>query len=146
MTSTDRIEKSIVLRAPRSRVWRALTDAQEFATWFRARIAGSFHSGATVEAASTYPGHEDARWEMRIAEMEPETLFAFYWPGDTPEQDPADWNRVEFRLEEIAEGTRLTVIESGFDRLPAARRDQARRNNEGGWAQQVENIRSHVEA
>lgn len=145
MSTTDRIEKIVVLRAPRSRVWRALTDSQEFGTWFRARIEGAFEPGSRVQAASTYPGHEDAKWEMRIDEMVPEMLFAFLWPSDAEAQDPGQWNRVEFRLEEVAEGTQLTLVESGFDRLPPARRADARRNNEGGWTSQMENISRHVQ-
>lgn len=145
MTETDRIEKTTVLRAPRSRVWRALTDAGEFGTWFRARIGGAFEERAVVQAESTYPGHEGTKWEMRIEEMVPESLFVFRWPGDDMTQDPSLWNRVEFRLEEVPEGTRLSLVESGFDRLPAARRAEALRNNEGGWTLQMENIRRHVE-
>lgn len=143
--STHTIEKTVVLRAPRSRVWQALTKAEEFATWFRARIEGAFEPGAMVKATSTYPGHEDATWEMRIEEMVPETLFAFIWPQDGEQKDPATWNRVEFRLEEVAEGTRLTMVESGFDRLPPERRDAVIRDNEGGWTLQMENIARHVE-
>lgn len=145
MTQTDRIEKQVVLRAPRSRVWRAITDAGEFATWFRLRLGGPFAVGKTVSAQSTYPGHEDARWEMRIEQMVPESLFVFSWPGGDPSQDPSEWNRVEFRLEDVPEGTRLTLVESGFDRLPAEKRAEALRNNDGGWTQQMENIRLHVE-
>ena len=145
MSETDRIERTIVLRAPRSRVWRALTDAQEFGSWFRARIEGSFAVGQSVHAQSTYPGHEDARWEMRIEDMEPERLFAFRWPGGDATQDPAEWNRVEFRLEDASGGTRLTLVESGFDRLPSERRAQALRDNEGGWTAQMENIAKHVD-
>ncbi len=143
---TDRIEKNVVLRAPRSRVWRALVDAEQFGTWFRARIGGAFAVGAMVDAESTYPGHEGAKWQMRIDRIEPESLFVYSWPADDTAQDPAEWNRVEFRLEDAPEGTRLTLVESGFDRLPPAKRAEAMRNNEGGWTQQVENIRRHVEA
>lgn len=145
MSATDKIEKNIVLRAPRSRVWRALTDAREFGTWFRARIEGTFEVGAMVKATSTYPGHEDATWEMRIEEMVPESLFAFVWPQDPEVKDPATWNRVEFRLEDAPEGTRLTMVESGFDRLPEDRREAVWRDNEGGWTLQMENIARHVE-
>lgn len=83
---------------------------------------------------------------MRIEAIEPGSLFAFTWPSDEAQQDPADWNRVEFRLEEVAEGTRLTVTESGFDRIPPERRARAFRGNEEGWSIQVENVRRHVEA
>jgi uncharacterized protein YndB with AHSA1/START domain len=144
--STDRIEKSIVLRAPRARVWRAIADAQEFGTWFRVKLEGAFAPGATVRGRITYPGYEHATMEMRIERMDPERLFAFRWhPSDTP---PADANEpttlVEFRLEEIDGGTRLTVIESGFDRIPLPRRSEMFRGNEQGWAEQMKNIEAHV--
>lgn len=145
MSTTDKIEKTIVLRAPRSRVWRALTIAEEFQTWFRAKIEGAFEVGATVKARSTYPGHENATWEMRIEEMVPESFFAFTWPQDAEMKDVATWNRVEFRLEDVPEGTRLTMVESGFDRLPEDRRVATLKDNEEGWTLQMENIARHVE-
>ncbi len=146
MSPTDRIEKQIVLRAPRSRVWRALTNHEEFASWFRVKLDGAFAVGQIVKAQSTYPGQEEAKWEMRIEVMEPEQLFAFTWPaGDAEAADRSLWNRVEFRLEELPEGTRLTLVESGFDRLPPERRAEAWRLNDGGWTEQTQNIRRHVE-
>lgn len=146
MENMDRIERSVVIRAPRDRVWRAISDPAAFGAWFRARIDGAFAVGAVVDVESTYPGHEGTRWQMRIEAIEPGSLFAFTWPSDEAQQDPADWNRVEFRLEEVAEGTRLTVTESGFDRIPPERRARAFRGNEEGWSIQVENVRRHVEA
>lgn len=143
--STDRIEKTVVLRAPRSRVWRALTQAEEFGTWFRARVDGAFEPGATVNVTSTYPGHEGTSWPMRIEEMVPEVLFVFRWPQDPQEEDPALWNRVEFRLEEVPEGTRLSMVESGFDRIPPEQRAERLRDNDEGWTLQMENIARHVE-
>ena len=142
---SDKIERTIVIRAPRSRVWSALTEPGAFGAWFKARIDGAFAPGRMVEVESTYPGHEGAKWQMRIEQMDAESLFAFTWPADEAPQDPADWNRVEFRLEDVAEGTRLTVTETGFERIPAERRAQAIRNNEGGWSLQVENVRRHGE-
>jgi uncharacterized protein YndB with AHSA1/START domain len=96
-----------------------------------------------VRGHSTYPGHEDARFDVLVERMDPERLFAFTWPagGEAPE---APRTRVEFHLEPIPSGTRLTVIESGFDALPAARRAQAFRDNDGGWAIQLANIAEHV--
>ncbi len=146
--STDRIEKSVLLRAPVSRVWRALTDAQEFGTWFRADLEGGFAVGRTTRGRITYPGYEHLTMEVAIERMEPERLFSFRWhPGGDPPEDPATapTTLVEFRLEEVAEGTRLTVVESGFDRLPPDRREQSFRENEEGWAIQLENVRRHVD-
>lgn len=146
MSETDKIEKTIVIRAPRSRVWQAVSDPKQFGTWFRARIEGPFEPGAMVQVESTYPGHEGTKWEMRVLEVIPESLFVLSWSADDEVQDPALWTRIEFRLEEVPEGTRLTLVESGFDRLPPERRMNAWRRNEEGWTLQMENIRQHVEA
>lgn len=148
-TSTDRIEKQIVLRAPRARVWRALTDAREFGTWFRVAFDGPFAVGARVGGQLTFPGYEHVRMEIAVERIEPEYRFAFRWHPHAI--DPAvDYGAepptlVEFTLEEIAEGTRLTVVESGFDQVPAARRAEAFRMNERGWSAQLDNVRAHVE-
>ncbi|MGH7151530.1 MAG: SRPBCC family protein [Planctomycetota bacterium] len=148
MTSTDRIEKSVLLRAPRSRVWRALTDAEEFGTWFRTRMESAFAVGKRVTGRVTYPGYEHVKFEVIVERMEPERLFSFRWHPHAV--DPkVDYSAepttlVEFRLEDEGKGTRLTVVESGFDRLPAGRRDEAFRMNSGGWAIQMENVERHV--
>jgi uncharacterized protein YndB with AHSA1/START domain len=147
-TNTDRIEKKIVLRAPRARVWRAITDAQEFGTWFRAVLDGPFAPGARVTGRITYPGYEHLRMEVLVEKIEPERLFSFRWHPNAVEPG-ADYSKepttlVEFRLEEVAEGTELTIVESGFDALPADRRAEAYRGNEGGWTEQLGNIATHV--
>ena len=148
MTDTDRIEKTIVLRAPRSRVWRALTDAGEFGTWFRAEMEGPFEEGRTARGRITYPGYEHLTMEVMVERMEPERLFSFRWhpgavePGFDYSKEPR--TLVSFTLEEVAEGTRLTLVESGFDRLPTERRETAWRENDQGWTEQMENVRRHV--
>jgi uncharacterized protein YndB with AHSA1/START domain len=147
-TSTDRIEKEILLRAPRSRVWRALTDADEFGSWFRMKLEGAFVVGKTVTGRVTYPGYEHIVTQMIVERMEPERLFSYRW-HPYPNDPKVDYSSepttlVEFRLEEVAEGTRLTVIESGFDRIPAERRDEAFRMNTKGWEGQLVNIQRHV--
>src|SRR5262245_11675018 len=111
--STDRIEKSIVLRAPLARVWRAIANAQEFGAWFRVALEGEFAPGATVRGRITYPGYEHAAMEMQIERMEPEKLFSFRWhPGAELPTDPNEpATLVEFRLEEVAGGTRLRLSE-----------------------------------
>jgi uncharacterized protein YndB with AHSA1/START domain len=148
MTSTDRIEKTILLRAPRSRVWHALTDPQEFGAWFRVKLEGAFGEGATVRGRITHPGYEHVTMEMLIVRMDPERLFSYRWHPYAVSPD-VDYSAepttlVEFRLEEVTGGTRLTVVESGFDRLPSERRAEAFRMNEGGWSEQMLNIERHV--
>src|SRR5215467_5718604 len=145
----DRIEKQIELRAQVSRVWRALTDYREFGEWFRVKLDGPFVPGQVSRGHITYPGYEHLRWEAVVQKMEPERLFSFTWhpyavdpKADYTQESPT---LVEFTLEQIATGTRLRVVESGFDRLPARRRDEAFRMNEGGWSAQAENIARHVE-
>jgi len=147
---SDRIEKSIVLRAPRSRVWRAIANAEEFGRWFRVKLEGSFAPGVRVRGQITHPGYEHVALEMQIERMEPEQLFSYRWhpyavePGVDYSGEPM--TLVEFRLEDAPEGTRLCVVESGFEHIPLARRVDAFRMNEQGWAGQLENIERHVSA
>ena len=148
--NTDRIEKKILLRAPRSRVWRALTDTQEFAKWFGAELSGAFAPGARVPGRITIRGYENAPFEITIDRVEPEHLFSYRWhpyaidPATDYSNEPM--TLVEFRLEDAPGGTRLTVTESGFDRIPVARRAEAFRMNEQGWAGQMKNIERYVGA
>ena len=147
-SSTDRIEKQIVLKAPQSRVWRALTDAGEFGEWFRVKLEGPFVPGQGIGGNITWPGYEHLRMDVQVERMEAETLFSFRWhpyaidPKVDYSGEPS--TLVESRLEAVAEGTRLTVVESGFDQLPAARRDEAFRMNDRGWAQQLGNLQQHL--
>jgi uncharacterized protein YndB with AHSA1/START domain len=147
-SSTDRIEKQILLRAPRTRVWQALTDADEFGTWFRVKLEDPFVPGERTAGKITYPGYEHNTMEVRVEQIEAEILFSFRWHpyAVDPKVDYAGepTTLVEFRLESVDEGTLLTVVESGFDRLPAGRRDEAFRMNSGGWTQQLTNIERHV--
>jgi len=149
MKNTDRIEKEMVLRAPQSRVWRALTDSREFNAWFGVKLEGQFAVGQSVKGAITIPGYTHVTMEVIVESMEPERLFAYRWHpyAVDPKQDYAaePMTLVEFRLEEAPGGTRLSFVESGFDRLPAHRRDEAFRMNEPGWQAQLENVRKHVE-
>ncbi|HEY4015578.1 MAG TPA: SRPBCC family protein [Polyangiaceae bacterium] len=148
MSTTDRIEKNIVLRAPLPRVWRALADAREFGQWFRLSLDGPFVEGQTVRGAVTYPGYEHLRVELSVDELVPEKLFSYRWhpyPND-PKVDYSlePMTRVEFRLEAKEGGTALTIVESGFDRIPLGRRAEALRMNDQGWSGQVQNIERHV--
>jgi uncharacterized protein YndB with AHSA1/START domain len=147
--TTDRIEKTIELKAPIARVWRALTDHHEFGTWFRVRMDGPFVPGQVARGQITYPGYEHLRWEAVIQKMEPERLFSFTWHpyAVDPNQDYSGEppTLVEFTLQETAGGTLLRIVESGFDKIPIARRDEAFRMNDGGWGGQINNIAQHVE-
>jgi uncharacterized protein YndB with AHSA1/START domain len=144
----DRIEKSVELKAPVSRVWRALTDHREFGEWFRVALDGPFAPGRTVHGNITYPGYEHVRWEATVQTMEPERLFSFTWrpyaidpavdySGETP-------TLVEFILEPLGDETLLLIVESGFDKLPDNRRLEAFRMNDCGWTEQLKNIERHV--
>ncbi|MEM9491343.1 MAG: SRPBCC family protein [Myxococcota bacterium] len=146
----DRIEKQIELKAPIDRVWRALTDHEEFGAWFRVKLDGPFAVGEVTTGRITYEGYENMKWRSRVEFMEAPHRFVFTWPNpedptDEQELASAPETRVEFRLEEIPGGTRLTVIESGFEMLPAGRRATAMRENDGGWDIQTAHIKAHVE-
>jgi uncharacterized protein YndB with AHSA1/START domain len=147
-SETDRIEKKILLRAPRSRVWRALTDAEEFSRWFGVKMASAFTPGARVRGTITMKGYEGKTMEITIDRVEPERLFSFRWHPAAIDPD-ADYSAepttlIVFELEEVANGTMLTVVESGFDKIPLARRAEAYRLNEQGWAAQMKNIEQYV--
>lgn len=149
MPITDRIEKTIDLKASPARVWRALTDSAEFGEWFRVKLEGPFVLGQEIQGRITYAGYEHLVWKATVTRMDEPTLFAFTWHpyavAPDVDYDAEPTTLVEFRLAPLADGVRLTVSESGFDALPAARRDEAFIRNEGGWTTQVENIRAHVE-
>jgi uncharacterized protein YndB with AHSA1/START domain len=148
MTDSDRIEKNVLLRAPRSRVWRALTNADEFGTWFGVKFENGFAVGAHTTGKITHPGYEHLEMDALVERIEPEEIFAFRWhpyaidPNVDYSKEPR--TLVEFRLEDAEGGTRLSVVESGFDQIPAERRALAFSKNSGGWAQQMENIKRHV--
>jgi uncharacterized protein YndB with AHSA1/START domain len=147
-TSTDRIEKRTVLRAPRSRVWRALTNADEFSAWFGVKLEGAIAEGAAVRGKLTHPGYEHVTLEMLVERIQPEFLFSYRWhPGAVDasmDYTPEPTTLVEFRLDEEGGETILTVVESGFDRLPASRRAEAFRMNDGGWTSQLKRIEKYV--
>lgn len=148
LTSTDRIEKQVVLRATPARVWRALTDAKEFATWFGVKLDGGFAVGGTVRGKVTSRDHEHVTIEITVERMDKERLFSYRW-HPAPVDPKVDYSTepttlVEFRLEQVADGTLLTVVESGFDRFPPSRRNEALRLNSRGWEAQLKNVARHV--
>ena len=146
----DHIEKTIDLKAPVSRVWKALTDYREFGAWFRVKLEGPFVAGKASAGQITYPGYEHVRMQVIVQKIEPERLFSFTWhpyavePGVDYSREPT--TLVEFTLDEANGGTVLTIVESGFDRIPVARRAEAFRMNEGGWNGQIKNIERYVTA
>jgi len=147
-TGTDRIEKEIVVKTPRARVWRALTDPAEFGKWFGAEMEGPFTPGARARGRITHPGYEHLTLDMTVERMEPERLFSWRWhpyavdPSRDYSGEPT--TLVECELTEVPGGTRLRIVESGFDRVPLARREEAFRMNSEGWAAQMKNVASYL--
>jgi len=145
----NQIHKQTLLRAPRARVWRALTDPVEFGTWFGVKLPpGSFAPGQTARGPITHPGYEHLTMDITIEKMEPERLFSWRWhPGAVdPKRDYAKdpTTLVVFTLEDAEGGTLLKVVESGFDKVPEAYRAAAFRLNTDGWTEQMKNIERHV--
>ena len=150
-SETDRIEKQIVVKAPRARVWRALADSGEFGRWFGCAFEGPFVAGERVAGRIVDPpGYEHLPFEIVIDRIEPERLLSYRWhpyaidPAKDYGAEPM--TLVELRLDDAGVGTRLTVIESGFDALPIERRAEALRMNRGGWAMQCERVATYVES
>jgi uncharacterized protein YndB with AHSA1/START domain len=148
-TSTDRIERRIVLKATRARVWRALTSIPEFNSWFGVKLTGTqFVPGERFTGQVAYAGYEHIVMDLTIEKSEPETLLSWRWhphavdPKVDYSSEPT--SLVELELEDVVGGTLLTVVESGFDRIPVERRHQAFRMNSEGWEEQLKNIEKHV--
>jgi uncharacterized protein YndB with AHSA1/START domain len=157
--ATDRIEKKILLHAPRKRVWRALTDSVEFGLWFGVKLDGPFvpharmrgvivPTTADADVAKAQKAYEGKSFEIHVEQIEPERLFSFRWhpfavePGIDYTSEPM--TLVVFALEEQANDTLLTVTESGFDQIPLARRSKAFDANEQGWGAVVQLIEKHL--
>ena len=148
-TSTDRIERKILLKAPRARVWRALSNAAEFGSWFGVDFKGkSFVAGKPVRGQVTYPGYEHIAMEVLIEKIVPGQILSWRWhpaaidPSVDYSQEPT--TLVVFELKEEEGGTLLTVVESGLDKIPLARRADVFRMNSSGWDQQMKSIEKHV--
>jgi uncharacterized protein YndB with AHSA1/START domain len=146
----DRIEKKMLLRASKARVWRALSDSKEFGAWFGVNLEGPFIPGASVSGKITTKGYEHLTMVVMVEKVESERLLSFRWhpyaidPSADYSKEPT--TLVEFQLEESKEGTMLTVVESGFEKVPLARRAEAYKSNDGGWSEQMKNIERHVQA
>ncbi len=150
-SQTDRIQRHIVLKAPISRVWRALSDAEEFGNWFGMVLRGrSMKVGETLEGRCTYPGYEHVIVRMKIERLEAERTLAWRWhpAANDPARDYSaePMTLVVFELEEVPGGTRLTVTESGLDSIPLERRAHVFRLNTEGWDEQMISIEKHVAA
>ena len=149
-TSTDRIEKQIVLDAPRSRVWRALTDVRQFNQWFGVNLEQPFKAGQKSSGRITIPKYEHILMEAWVEKVEPEHHFSFRWhPGSsdpTLDTSKEPTTLVAFTLEDDDEGTKLTVVETGFDALPESRRVSAFSGNEKGWAGQLRTIANYLKS
>lgn len=147
-SSTDCIEKKVVLHASRSRVWRAITTAEEFGAWFRMNLDGEFAEGMTIRGRITIPGYEHVQVEMLVERIEPERYFSYRWhpyaidPAVDYSTEPT--TLVEFIVEETEGGIAVTIVESGFDRIPPVRRADAFRMNEKGWEGQTKNLVRYV--
>ena len=150
-TATDRIERKILLKAPLARVWRALSDAKEFGDWFGVDFKGkAFVAGKPLKGQITYPGYEHIVMEVFVERVVPQRLLSWRWhpaamdPAVDYSQEPT--TLVVFELEEGEGGIWLSVVESGFDKIPAARRATVFRMNTSGWDEQMKNIEKHVAA
>ncbi|MEW6257885.1 MAG: SRPBCC family protein [Pseudomonadota bacterium] len=146
---TNTIRKTLILKAPQEKVWTALTDHVAFGAWFRVAIDRPFAAGERSTGRLRVPGYEHVKWDVTVRDIRPMTLFSYTWHPFAVDAD-VDYSAeeptlVEFRLEPVEDGTRLTVMETGFDLVPAHRRVEALRMNSLGWGAQMENVRVHVE-
>jgi uncharacterized protein YndB with AHSA1/START domain len=149
-STTDRIEREVLLKAPRARVWEALTDAQQFGQWFGVIPSGAFANGKTITAKVTLEGYEHVTFAITIVDVTPQTHFAWRWHPNAVDPN-ADYSSepttlVEFHLEDAPNGIRLRVVESGFDQIPLSRRMDAFRGNSDGWTAQIANIARYLES
>lgn len=147
-TSTDRIERHFEVRAPLAKVWRAISDSQQFSSWFGIRLDGPFVAGQAVKGFVTAKGYEHFKVEFQVQKIEAERYFSYRW-HPYPSDPNYDYSKepttlVEFALAEVAGGTAVTIVESGFDKIPLARRAEAFRMNDGGWSGQVKNLTKYV--
>jgi uncharacterized protein YndB with AHSA1/START domain len=148
VTTADKIEKRFEVRAPRARVWRALADSKQFGEWFGVVLDGPFAAGKSTRGKITIKGYEHVTLEMDIQRIDPEQYFAYRWhpyavdPKVNYSSEPT--TLVEFHLAESATGTEVTIVESGFDRIPLDRRSEAFRMNDAGWNGQARNLERYV--
>ena len=150
--SSDRITRSIVIEAPRERVWRALSNAEDFGNWFGANLDGQrFSPGERARGRMKFPGFEHVWFDVVVEHVQPQDLLSYRWHPYAV--DPAiDYSAEEptlvtFTLADAPpNSTLLTVTESGFDKVPPQRRLEALRMNTRGWEGQLGRIAQHVAA
>jgi uncharacterized protein YndB with AHSA1/START domain len=151
-SETDRIERSIVIKAPRERVWRALSNADEFSQWFGVDLQGqAFAPGKRARGQITHCGHEHVWFDVVIEHIEPPRVLSYRWHpyavDPSVDYESEQPTLVTFTLKDLpGEGTLLTVVESGFDNVPPHRRLEAFRMNDRGWEAQLGNVARHVGA
>jgi len=144
----DQIEKTVVLEAPRAKVWRALSDVKSFGEWFGVQLTGSFTPGARLRGKVTLEGYENLPIEFKIERMEPERFLSWQWhpyaidPKIDYSTEPTTF--VVMELEDVPGGTRLRVRESGFEAIPSSRRAEAYEANDKGWDMQTESIQRYL--
>jgi uncharacterized protein YndB with AHSA1/START domain len=159
VSSTDQIVKRVVLKAALSRVWRAISDAEQFGSWFGIAFDGPFAAGATIQGtiagtqvdpdiAAQMEAYSGLQFTFEVVAIEPMTRFAYRWHPFAIERS-VDYSHepttlVTFELAEVAGGTQLTITESGFDALPEARRRDAFEANDEGWTTQSELISTYL--
>jgi uncharacterized protein YndB with AHSA1/START domain len=145
---TDRIERTMFLPAPRARVWQLLSDSREFGKWFGIEFNGPFIMGARLQGRVTHPGYEHLRLEITIERIVPERVLSWRWHPNavdiTRDYSAEPTTLVSFSLEDVTSGTQVTVMESGFDNIPADRREAARSENVKGWNMQMDSLRQYV--
>jgi uncharacterized protein YndB with AHSA1/START domain len=146
--SSDRIDKQFHVKATCSRVWRAISDAEQFGKWFGMKLDAPFSAGGIIFGRLTMPGYEHLMLEMQVETIEPERYFSYRWHpyaiDSATDYSAEPTTLVEFRLRETTEGTEITITESGFDQLPASRRAEAFRMNTAGWESQSKKLVSYV--
>jgi len=150
-TSTDRIERKVLLKAPRTRVWRALSNAEEFGGWFGVDFKGkTFVAGKPIQGRVTHPGYEHLVMEVLIDRIVPERLLSWRWHpaaiDASVDYSAEPMTSVVFELVDGEGGTVLTLVESGLDQIPLSRRATVFRLNTSGWDTQMKNIEKHVAA
>lgn len=146
---TNQVQRSINIKVPAERLWRAITNSAEFGTWFGVTLDGEFIVGQVTRGTFTLPGHEGKPFWVRVEAIEAPKLFRFSWPYDesvSPEDHDLDYKTttVEFLIEPYSEGSKLTVCERGFDNLPSKKRALVFRDNTLGWEFQFNNIRAYL--
>jgi uncharacterized protein YndB with AHSA1/START domain len=144
----EQIEREILIAAPVERVWALLTKAEHLGRWFG-------DAGAEIDLRPG--GALTLTWESygtvhgRVVDVEPPRRFSYRWAvlRDSAGTEPGEGNStlVEFTLHAEAEGTRLRVLESGFDSLAAEPAKQSERveDNRKGWAQELDELRDYAE-